>query len=183
MFIRWGAAILVLATGFFGTYALVQLEFHAQDSTNADEVQTFGSQFTERVNDSFRPTYFLTHSLESYIKSVNGKLNSAEFNNLLERLYSNGTNIRNIAVAPGNRITYLTPIKGNEAALGVYYPDLVDQWPAIQEVIREGQPSLTGPVDLVQGGRGLIYRYPIVLADNSYWGMVSTVLDLSLIHI
>ena len=36
---------------------------------------------------------------------------------------------------------------------------------------------ITGPVKLVQGGEGLIFRIP-VFVDNRYWGMLSTVIDI-----
>ncbi|MDD2857469.1 MAG: EAL domain-containing protein [Candidatus Nanopelagicales bacterium] len=43
--------------------------------------------------------------------------------------------------------------------------------------MRTRRPLLVGPVDLVQGGQAFIYRNPVYLADNSYWGLVNTVVD------
>ena len=39
------------------------------------------------------------------------------------------------------------------------------------------QPVLVGPVNLIQGGKGIIYRVP-VFVRGAYWGMVSTVIDI-----
>jgi sensor domain CHASE-containing protein len=80
-------------------------------------------------------------------------------------------------LAPGNRIDFLYPLAGNESALGLYCPDLAAQWPAIQRVIASRKPHLVGPLPLLQGGQGLIYRVPVFLNDQSYWGLISTVID------
>lgn len=82
-----------------------------------------------------------------------------------------------MTVAPGNRIAYIAPAAGNESAVGLYYPDLPDQWPAIQAQINGAPPTLQGPYALVQGGRGFVYRLPVKLPTTGYWGLVSTVID------
>ncbi|MDD2818798.1 MAG: CHASE domain-containing protein [Candidatus Nanopelagicales bacterium] len=176
--LRWIASILVLAVGLGITQTITHVQRTAQEERSAQVVQEFGDQFTDRVNNALLPSYYLTHSIESYVESVDGKLNKQEFSDLLDRIVSHSTNIRNIAVAPANRIAYVSPLTGNEAALGLYYPDIPAQWPAIQNIIASKLPRLIGPVDLVQGGRGLIYRYPVFKNDGSYWGLVSTVLDV-----
>ena len=55
------------------------------------------------------------------------------FRTLLPNLVKQGRHIRNIGVAPGNRITYIHPLEGNEKALGVFYPELTTQWPQIED--------------------------------------------------
>ena len=80
-------------------------------------------------------------------------------------------------MAPDNRIAYLYPLEGNESALGLYYPDLAEQWPRVQHIIANRAPQLDGPLNLVQGGRGFVYRVPVYLQDQRYWGLISTVID------
>jgi diguanylate cyclase (GGDEF)-like protein len=50
------------------------------------------------------------------------------------------------------------------------------QLAAVQRVIDGGVPVLLGPMALVQGGTGLVYRAPISM-DGKYWGLISTVVD------
>ncbi|MFA9274771.1 MAG: ATP-binding protein [Candidatus Aquirickettsiella gammari] len=71
----------------------------------------------------------------------------------------------------------MVPRQGNESALGLYYPDNQQQWPAIEKIIRSSQPALVGPFELKQGGLGLAYRVPVLLQSGNYWGMISTVLN------
>ncbi len=67
------------------------------------------------------------------------------------------------------------PKEGNEDVVGLNYRDLPGQWEEIEKTMRSGDPRLVGPVELIQGGRGLIYRHP-VFVDGGYWGMISTVM-------
>lgn len=122
-------------------------------------------------------TLHLATGLASYIPAKQGRIDEAELQPWLRGLFEQGRHIRNIGLAPGNRIDFLYPLAGNESALGLYYPDLDAQWPAIQRVIASRKPHLVGPLSLLQGGQGLIYRVPVYLNDQSYWGLISTVID------
>ena len=51
-------------------------------------------------------------------------------------------------------------------AIGLYYPDVPAQWPAVKRAIDSKQPVLIGPVKLVQGEVGLIYRVPMFINDK-----------------
>ena len=62
--------------------------------------------------------------------------------------------------------------------LNTYELDITKGFPPlIQRIIASGQPRLDGPLQLVQGGQGLIYRVPVFLPDQQYWGLISTVID------
>ena len=134
-------------------------------------------QFHDNLQAGVQPAYFLTHAMDLYVRNEKGVLKAEPTNRYLLGLYEHGTFIRSMAIAPGSRITYIEPTVGNEAAKGLYYPGNAQQWPAIQQIIASHQPMLVGPINLVQGGRGIAYRVPVYLTQNDYWGIVSTVLD------
>jgi PAS domain S-box-containing protein len=76
------------------------------------------------------------------------------------------------------------PLKGNERALGLNYFNIPDQREAVLRVMKEKTTVVAGPVNLIQGGVGVISRTPVFLKDFSasqhepfYWGIVSTVID------
>ncbi len=87
--------------------------------------------------------------------------------------------IRNLAVGPGGTFTYIYPVSGNEVVLG--YQPLNDARPEVRDdvlrAIATGQTIISGPLDLLQGGQGLILRQA-VFKDGEYWGLLSMVLDL-----
>ena len=94
-------------------------------------------------------------------------------------LSSGAYGIRNVAVAPGGVFKYVYPLAGNESVIG--YDPLEDERlevrQDVQRAILSGDIILTGPVELVQGGTGLIARQA-VHRNGRYWGLVSLVLDV-----
>ena len=90
--------------------------------------------------------------------------------------------IRNLALARDLVVSHIYPIAGNEQAIGLDYRSNEGQWPAVEQVIDENRIVVAGPLELVQGGIGLIARFPVRLrADGSgerrLWGIASTVID------
>jgi PAS domain S-box-containing protein len=87
--------------------------------------------------------------------------------------------VRNLAVARGSVYELVSPVEGNERILG--YDLLADSRPEVRADARRalgGQATtVSGPLDLVQGGLGLIARRA-VYRDNVVWGLVAVVLDI-----
>lgn len=91
--------------------------------------------------------------------------------------------VRSIALAPDLVVTHVYPLEGNEAVIGLDYRNNEAQLPKVLEAMEMAHGIVTGPVNLVQGGRGLILREPIILPSASAqggrenWGILSMVLD------
>lgn len=115
-----------------------------------------------------------------YVSAREGDLDVADLDRMLEAVFERGPYFRNIGLAPGNRIEYIYPLEGNEAALGIDYEALPEQWPVLREIIATGKGRLAGPLELVQGGEALLYREPISV-QGEHWGILSSVIDSSLI--
>jgi diguanylate cyclase (GGDEF)-like protein len=72
------------------------------------------------------------------------------------------------------------PLEGNEKAIGLDYRTNAAQRAATLRAQQTGQMILAGPVDLVQGGRGFIGRFPVFIGEakrQQFWGIVSAVVD------
>jgi len=94
--------------------------------------------------------------------------------------------VRNIVLAPDGIVCCVYPLVGNEAMIG--YVPLDDPRPQIRQdverAITTGEIILSGPVDLVQDGMGLVAYQAVYLSPANgradvYWGLVDIVLDLS----
>ena len=96
------------------------------------------------------------------------------------------TQFKNIAVAPDLIIKYIYPVKGNEAAIDLDYRTLPKQFDSVKRAINSKQLVLAGPVELVQGGLGLISRIPVFIdgpdGNESFWGIVSAVIDVNRLY-
>lgn len=153
-----------------------------------DEAYARGQQLEQQVANAghirslleteLNRALYLNIGLNAYITARNGDVTKKEFDSLLPELVAQGRYIRNIGIAPGNTLSYIHPIEGNESAIGLYYPDIPEQWPAVKAIIENRQARLIGPLHLMQGGIGFIHRVPVFIHDD-YWGIVSIVLDPS----
>jgi diguanylate cyclase (GGDEF)-like protein len=114
--------------------------------------------------------------------STEPDMDAARFTELAQRIFHEDTQLRNLAIAPDFVVSLVYPVKGNERSIGLDYRKNDAQRQAAMQVRDLGQLVVTGPVNLVQGGRGVIARYPI-FADGpegrkDFRGIASAVIDL-----
>ena len=103
----------------------------------------------------------------------------ARFADLAGRIFDEDNQLRSLAIAPDFVVTLVYPLKGNERSLGLDYRKNERQRAAALQVQERNRLIVTGPVDLVQGGRGVIARYPVrVGKDKTFFGIASAVIDL-----
>ena len=179
--LRPGPAQMFIAAGVALTVALagtLVLGMHTSEMEAHRKVNllVFGSKLQARLNRELTGALFITSSLRSYLAVRGGDLQRDEVESVLASLHSESRHVRNFTVAVGYRVTYIHPVKGNEKAVGLHYPDIPAQWPDVRRAVESGKPVLTGPLNLVQGGTGLIYRVPVFVGER-YWGLVSSVID------
>lgn len=104
-----------------------------------------------------------------------------DFTTAAQVIINNQNQIRNIGAAPNLVIKYMYPAEGNEAAIGLDYRTKPGQLQAVLKAKYSKELSLAGPLELVQGGTGLISRIPVYLkndtGNDSFWGIISVVID------
>ncbi|GAA5317874.1 MAG: hypothetical protein AseanaTS_30820 [Candidatus Pelagadaptatus aseana] len=116
----------------------------------------------------------LSQGMATYI-ATNPDISQKEYSAFGAQLLKRKNNIINIGAAKDMVIGMIYPIAGNEKALGLDYRK---QQSEAFDAIRAGNTVLSGPLNLVQGGVGLIARQPIYLNQTGEtWGLLSTVLD------
>jgi signal transduction histidine kinase/CheY-like chemotaxis protein len=118
--------------------------------------------------------------LEAVIR-LEPDISQEQYETIASSFFKDDSVIRNLALAPDLIISKIYPVQGNEQALGLDYRSIPDQFYSVDiaRVLRES--VLSGPVDLVQGGSGLIARVPIYVdgpEGEYFWGVVSAVLDV-----
>ncbi len=114
--------------------------------------------------------------------AVNPQLTQEQFEIAMSHLIGEHTQLRNIAAAPDMVIRYMYPVAGNEQAIGLDYRQEPAQKAAAERARVSRNLVLAGPLELKQGGRGLITRIPVYLLDDEdqeyFWGIISAVIDV-----
>ncbi|MGV3573990.1 MAG: bifunctional diguanylate cyclase/phosphodiesterase [Devosia sp.] len=127
----------------------------------------------------------LVRGLVSVI-STEPDMNQARFDALVGNLFEEDSQLRSVAAAPNLVIRMTYPLEGNERAIGLDYRQTPNQWDAVQQVLFSGRMVLAGPVDLVQGGRGFVGRFPVYTTEDGwkkFWGVVSAVIDTDRLYL
>ncbi|GAB3276901.1 diguanylate cyclase domain-containing protein [Parahaliea aestuarii] len=127
--------------------------------------------------EMLRNTY-LSDSLASFI-TMDPELSENRWKTVAEKLFEKSTTLRSVGIAPGDVISQIYPIEGNEKALGLDFRTVPEQMRSIQRARESEDVYIAGPVQLVQGGDALIARFPIFRDfpyNQNYWGSVSVVM-------
>ena len=176
---RWGlplvGGVVFLAVVLAGSSGL-DMEMRRIEAQKKADLTSLGSLLQTRLIRELGDVLSPLVGLNSYLVVRGGNLNRREVQAILERLHGSVRHARNFSIAIGSQVTYVYPVKGNEKILGLDYRNLIAQWPSVRRTMSGGTPVLLGPMPLVQGGSGLIYRVP-VLHGGKYWGLVSAVID------
>ncbi len=167
--------------------------FLAEQLAHQDTLTRARSETAEQLGDL---RVALERALSSDVQRVRGlvaytrdnpELDQAEFAQLAQYLLSDSEGaIRNLALARDLVISHVYPLAGNERALGLDYRRNEVQWPLVEQAIRQNDITVAGPLELVQGGIGVIARFPIFLPvigpsdppeRGPLWGVASMAID------
>lgn len=181
---RWWPLLCASIVTFLFLGSVVYLdrvETHRENQAARERVAAEAGQVRASLESEINGSVYLSLGLVSYV-SANPNFTEENISKVVERMLAYGRHLRNIAIAPDNVVRYVFPLKGNEKALGLRYMDNANQRDAVLRMMQTRNFVITGPVDLVQGGKGLINRFPIYTKSNTngteqYWGLTSVVLN------
>ncbi|MFA7084545.1 MAG: diguanylate cyclase [Arcobacteraceae bacterium] len=134
------------------------------------------SNIRGKLENSINSTFLLINGLVSYV-ALNPDLTNEEFKSFSAELMKTSKHIRNITLAPKNVIQFVYPSKGNESTVGIDLGIHPLQKASIEKMLTEKKTVISGPVNLIQGGKGFINRTPIFI-DNEYWGVASIPINM-----
>lgn len=120
------------------------------------------------------------HLLGHKVRESNGEID--DFEAYASRVIKEIGGIANLQLAPKGVISRIYPLKGHEKALG--YDIIANRYlnPGSMKAIASHRLTVIGPIELVQGGTGILSRYPVFLPDGqggeTFWGLVSALILL-----
>lgn len=175
---RWSRSLGILIFVGIGLCCEMLLFSHEQQAAAESRTATsaYANNLRTRVDRELNGVLYLSSGLSSYLVVRHDKLDTLELYKILANLYVSNPHIHNFSIAEGYQVRYVYPVQGNEKVFGLNYQKTPAQLPLVQRAIESVRGTLAGPLNLVQGGSGLIYRVP-VFVDNVYWGLLSTVID------
>ena len=173
-------ALVALVAGLALTAYIAGNEAEELHQRERSTVTAQAGQVRARLESEVNSAAHLSLGLVSFI-AANPDFDRASFDRVAERMLTYGRHLRNISVAPDNVVREVYPRAGNERAIGLSYLDTPSQRDAVVQMMNSRRFVLAGPLELVQGGIGLINRFPVYLPARNgqsehYWGLVAVVL-------
>ncbi len=170
-------AVAILLLGILLTARFIQSEQQA----DAELQRFFALQdlatMRARIEGHLNANLIAMRTLRAEL-TLDPEIDPDRFQRLVDELLTDELHTLHVALAPDLVIRYIHPLAGNEAALGLVYRDNPEQYESIQSALKAGDILISGPVDLVQGGRALIARVPVYLHGSAeLWGVISQVIE------
>ena len=169
-----GLAVLIAG----GIFVERQSTILAEEQVRA-EVLAEASLIRAKLEGNINGNIQLVRGLVSTI-STEPEMDQVRFSALVGNLFEEHSQLRSVAAAPDLVVSMVYPLEGNEKALGLDYRTNYKQRGDVLRSRDTGKLVLAGPVDLVQGGRGFIGRFPVFTdapTGRRFWGIVSAVVD------
>lgn len=160
--------------------AFVWLEHDRRLQAERAVLQAEAATVRARLESELNATLSLSLGLSSFVLA-DPDFSAIAFEQVAASLLRLQPAIRSVALAPDNVIRRVYPRAGNEKALGLRYLDTPTQREAVLRLMREQRPVIAGPIELVQGGVGIVNRIPIVFTEpggaTRYWGLAAVAID------
>lgn len=175
------AVVVVLAGWIFAEHQNRHVFAQDQRAEVLGAVSLIRSRLEGNINGNIQ----LVRGLVATLATEPG-MRQARFASLASKLFTGRSQLRDIAAAPDLVVAMVYPYQGNERAIGLDYNDNEAQREAALRARDTGELVLAGPVDLVQGGRGFIGRFPVFIdrddGSRRFWGIVSAVVDVDRLY-
>jgi two-component system cell cycle sensor histidine kinase PleC len=171
-------AFLIALVGFF--HKLEELEYQSyirdlklEETLNLVEVR-------QRIESDIYQKMLEISELAAII-GQNPEMNQTEFNIRAVDYVLANPEVMYVAAAQDLIVSIVFPKFGNERLIGVDYKIKEEEYARILAAARTGDGLVSGPIETVQGGQGLVLRKPIFGDDGNgikrLWGVLSVMLD------
>lgn len=175
------ALLVALAGGLFADYQNREIGRERLRSEVLSKVSLIRARLEGNINGNLQ----LVRGLVATI-ATEPDMSQERFALLAQNIFGERSQIRNIAAAPGLVVKLMYPLVGNEKAIGLRYLDNERQREGVMRARDTGELVLAGPLDLVQGGKGVVGRFPVFVTtpdnERTFWGVISPVIDVEKLY-
>ncbi|MGD9717162.1 MAG: EAL domain-containing protein [Sulfuricurvum sp.] len=174
-----GAAVFLLGAAV-SAFVVIHLDrMRTHDKLHV--VQSVAHEHASRLHKHIDESMVLAYPIAAAIETG---MDTQDFTFIADKLITHHPLIHEIALAPEGIITHIVPVKGNEKALGLDLLRHPEQKAEALLALKSGKLTLAGPIRLMQGGEGVVGRFPVFRKeDQTFWGFVLIVIKMpDLLH-
>lgn len=171
----WLAALVtfLLSAGVLSYWVLDERRSHIREKRL--QTSTQAADRARILEAHLRHSLSAAYTLATFVR--NSENIEARFETIAGDMLSFYPDVNGLSLSPGGVVSQVMPKAGNRAALGFNQLEDKVQGSETRLALRSGELSVAGPLDLVQGGRGMVARYPVMI-DGEFWGFTNVTIQL-----
>lgn len=166
--------VLVLCFGLFIAYLRSEIIIKNRQNEMSSLLSIAQKNIQQSLNNAF--TANLTLAL-----TINNDGEPEDFEKVAQEIINKNPSIDLVQLVPNGIITNVYPLQGNESVVGLNILDTTVVSSAVRsealKAISSRKMFFAGPVELKQGGIGIIGRLP-VFNKNNFWGFSAVVIRI-----
>lgn len=173
------ATLIYVAVAFYAIYTLTNLFVERTVRQSEENIQQNLSLIRSKLEAAIFTDVYLGDSLVTVV-TLDPNFAVENWSTIAAKLLLKARYVRNVSIVQNRVITHVYPHEGNEKALGLNLSDMPNRLNALMLARQLQTVYVSGPLELINGGRGIIARYPIFFdypINRRYWGSLSVVLN------
>jgi len=173
------AGLVFLLAAVLSALIVWKLEANARVAERARVAHVTADQ-AHAIEHTIERALSATQALAALVRQGNGQV--PHFEKTASPILPFYPGVSALALAPEGVIRQMAPLRGNEAAIGLDLFNHPAQRSEVALARDSGRLTLAGPLELVQGGTGMVGRLPVFLDDARgqpvFWGFTLVVMRL-----
>ncbi|WP_165313519.1 diguanylate cyclase [Vibrio ziniensis] len=168
---------LLIFIGLIESFNISQRNFMREGLYTRAKEELLSIRF--RLEASILSDIYAANGLQALV-TARPSTNFEDWPQIAASVLRKGKHLQVLGLAPNDIIKYIYPLESNQAALGLDYRTVPIQWASVTKAREIQEIFISGPVDLVQGGRALVARVPIFTdppMNKNYWGVFSIIIN------
>jgi len=175
--------LLTFLAGIGFTLLIHNYESENRNALDREHAEHAAEEIATDFEREITNVWAFSSALSAYVAATPG-VTQKQLSRFSSAMVEASPFIRSLSLAKDNVITHVYPYEENKKALGLDYMKNAKQKEAVERLIRERQPNIAGPIDLVQGGKAFILRRPVFFTNEenglkTYWGIASLLINFS----
>jgi len=159
---------ILLIISIFLTYRIYNIEHSNEVLKVKEESFNIKNQLESTINYSSNVIKVMSFIVEK-------NLEETEFESVAKKLLEKNKNVDAVQLVKNFKIYKTYPLKGNEKTIGYDIHNNKSHKSAAYSALRNNKIIFEGPINLVQGGKGIVGREPI-FKNNVFWGFSAVII-------
>jgi len=131
------------------------------------------------ISNHLHESISLTYTLETLLREKEFSVRQEDLDRFAAVLLRSHPYVSNLQYSPKGIVTYISPMAGNEAAVGHNLLQDKKRNKEAYDAIEKRVLTVAGPFELVQGGFALVARLPVFTGDDqAFWGFTAALVKI-----